>query len=99
DGKPDLAMSNYVSGDVIVYFGDGQGGFTVARRYGTGGMYPAMIVTDDFNGDGKPDLATANTFGNTISVFLGDGQGGFKGPAIYGGNQYPHIMASADLDG
>ena len=112
DGNLDLAISNYVTADVIMYIGNGNGGFSVGPRMRVDIpswswnyrddpplVYPAMIATNDFNGDGKPDIATADTFLNAITIFLGDGQGHFSEPILYPTIQYPHIFASADLNG
>ena len=42
------------------------------------GLFPASIVTGDFNGDGRLDLAAANLGSNDVSVLLGNGDGTFQ---------------------
>ena len=72
DGKPDLAVANFVSGNVSVLLGRGDGTFQTAVNFGIGsGSQPQFVAVGDFNGDGKPDLAVANASGGwDISVLL-----------------------------
>ncbi|HZM85719.1 MAG TPA: FG-GAP-like repeat-containing protein [Blastocatellia bacterium] len=71
DGKPDLAVANYVSNNVTILIGDGMGNFTPAATSpeGAGGA-TAAIAAGDFNLDGRPDLATANFGSNNVTILL-----------------------------
>ena len=60
---------------MVVYLGDGAGGFT-AKPAVSLSYSPSTMVIGDFNGDGKPDLALG-TYSGRIIVMLGDGAGGF----------------------
>ncbi len=70
DGNPDLAVSNYTSGTVTFFTGNGNGTFqaVVNQVVGTG---PFCFALADLNGDGTPDLASANYGGGNVSVLLG----------------------------
>ena len=60
DGKTDLAVTDGSAGTVIIYLGNGAGGFGSRASYSTNGSDPFGIVAGDFNGDGKIDLAVTN---------------------------------------
>ena len=78
DGKLDIAASDTANGVVDIFYGNGDGTFTVGTtsyptdatgqtcptpKNSTNTACPVGIVTGDFNGDGKPDLAFVNNFG------------------------------------
>jgi hypothetical protein len=77
DGKQDLAVSiarqepfpSPHRSNIVVLFGDGNGGF------GSPVTFPAdrsasRLITADLNGDAKPDLITANQVVNNLTVAL-----------------------------
>src|SRR5260370_36269983 len=49
DGALDLAVTNFGSGDVSVFLGNGDGSFQTARDFQTGGN-PASVAVGDLNG-------------------------------------------------
>ena len=74
DGKPDLAVANYLSNSVSILLNTTATGATevtfspqVAFPTGT---RPASVSIGDFNSDGKPDLAVANLNSNSASILL-----------------------------
>ena len=69
DGIPDLALANFGSDIVSVYFGNGDGTFGSPRDLAVGSG-PLSVAVGDFNGDGKPDLAVANGSSNNFSVLI-----------------------------
>ena len=83
DGIPDLVVS--LSDRVVVYLGNGSGGFTFASFFG---MYtPGVPVVGDFNDDGIQDVAVAcngqqsdSGFTDAMVILLGDGTGQFSAP-------------------
>lgn len=99
DGTPDIAVANKYDATVTVWLSNGSGGYTqatgspfqiVAQDFPVPlpvpppVVYPASIVTADFNMDGILDLAIANEGTNNVSVLLGNGNGGFA-PTLYNG--------------
>jgi hypothetical protein len=74
---PDIAVAEYGSDSVSVFFNDGAGAFgaPVVKNVGNG---PMGIAAADFNHDGRVDLATANAAGGgSISYLQSNGAGGF----------------------
>ena len=71
DGIQDLAVANFVSANVSVLLGNGDGSFQAARNFGAG-SYPRSVAVGDFNGDGKPDLAVTNEYSSNVSVLIND---------------------------
>jgi hypothetical protein len=77
DGKSDLAVANYDSGDVSVLWGNGDGTFTPgASTFSVGSAdseSPVAIAIADVDGDGKLDIITANESADTVTVLLNQG--------------------------
>ena len=61
---------------VLMFFGDGAGGFTEGQSIIVG-LSPHTALAEDFNGDGHLDLAITNRTDATLSILLGDGTGTF----------------------
>src|SRR5713226_1915786 len=114
DGKLDLVVanncvsgSNCANGTVGVLLGHGDGTFSAAVSYGSGGYYAYSVAVADVNRDGKPDLLVANqcvTNSNCanglVSVLLGNGDGTFQPPVSYSsGGQFALSVAVADTNG
>jgi hypothetical protein len=86
DGKPDIIETNNGDETVGVFINQSSPGnvsFAAPAIY-TVGLYPAGVVTGDFNHDGKRDIAVLNggdiyTFSSptTINVLFGNGDGTF----------------------
>jgi hypothetical protein len=86
DAFLDLALTSSVSNQVLVFLGDGSGGFTPSPwpsanpppGYGTGNK-PAALATADFDSDGFADLVVGNVDDSSaISLLKGNGAGGFS---------------------
>jgi uncharacterized protein (TIGR03437 family) len=75
DGKPDLALINAATQNLVVLLGNGQGGFTRSATLNIG-TFPKGLASADFNNDGQLDLVAKAPSGG-LALFLGDGQGGF----------------------
>ncbi|MFN5543631.1 MAG: beta strand repeat-containing protein, partial [Bacteroidota bacterium] len=74
DGKPDLAVTNYLSNTISVFKNTSTVGaintnsFAPKVDFNTGNI-PFVIAVNDLDGDGKPDIIVANRGSNTVSIF------------------------------
>lgn len=75
DGRADVALARNLSGvgtQVLVYRGDGAGGFAPPVVRGVPALlFPREMVAADFDGDGRRDLALADDFGDAVGVLMG----------------------------
>jgi hypothetical protein len=71
DTQLDIAVANYGSNSLVVYFGDGNGSFANQSIYYTGfDSHPFAIVVGDVNNDNLTDIiATNNGYGNIDILF------------------------------
>lgn len=74
DGVPDVATANYLSANVTVLLGTGDGQLETAIDTGRSGTICYGVATVDLDGDGKPDIAAANSTDNVITVKLNTSQ-------------------------
>ena len=83
DTHLDIVAASYISQNVAVLLGDGNGGVTVpaGSPFPIDGNFPLSIGLGDFDNDGVIDFATSNTNSRDVSVYLGNGSGGFS-PAV-----------------
>jgi hypothetical protein len=90
DGNLDLVDGDLMSGNVVVWRGNGSGAFTSASFPILGGA--SFVTVADFNVDGKPDIGT------NAGILFGDGASGFT--ASYpGGWQPAGFYADLNNDG
>jgi hypothetical protein len=115
DGKLDLAVStdcqtpqNCANGGVSVLLGNGDGTFSPAQSYSSGGVIAYSVAVSDFNGDGKADLAVVNecatsSCGNGgVGILLNNGDGTFQAPStlVTGGqSSFAGIVGDFNGDG
>lgn len=99
DGKIDLVFGSYASSGgntsnyLNVWFGNGNGGFTVGPS--TPMTVNGGLFIGDFDGDGKADvLSRYNLYTSSYQVFYGDGAGHFQAATPFGDDvQYvPHDL-------
>ncbi len=98
DGRPDVAVTNYLEDRVSVLLGDGSGGLGPPRSFAVG-QNPIDLIAADLNRDGIPDLVVASLSASAITVLLGDGRGGFAAPRTVPTNQFPRALVAVDFDG
>jgi hypothetical protein len=76
DGILDLVAvgvpSGLESGDIGIFYGNGDGTFQNAVSY-PAGAFPESVAIADFNGDHKPDAAVADFDGGNATVLLNTG--------------------------
>jgi VCBS repeat protein len=76
DGRQDL-IARTGDGALILYRGDGQGGFPGRVQIGSGWQqFTALLAGGDFSGDGNPDILARASDGRLL-MYRGDGDGGF----------------------
>jgi len=104
DSHADLAVNSRPENAVIIYPGDGLGGFRIAERAQVEVANPHCMAVADLDGDGDLDMAVPtgvpfNAVG-TVRILLGDGQGGLSpGQEIpIGLDRDPIWAATADFD-
>src|SRR5262249_8370932 len=98
DGKPDLALLNSNTRNVVVLLGDGKGGFTPSATIGAGAIAKGL-VSADFNNDGNLDLVVRGQ-SSGLELYLGNGQGGFTQSATgIGGNVTNVLFTTGDFNG
>ena len=76
DGKPDLAVANFIDDTVSILRGRGDGTFGTQTTV-TVGNGPDFIAIADLNHDGKPDLLVADSTDDVLDVLMGQGKGDF----------------------
>ncbi len=99
DGKLDIAATDQISNSVVLFIGNGSGGFSLqsSTNYSTG-AYPKELVAGDFNSDGKMDVVTVNSNSNNISVLLGTGTGSFIPQTTYTVPNFPKTIVKGDFN-
>jgi hypothetical protein len=98
DGKLDLAVANYISNDVSILLGKGDGTFQAAVNY-TSGAGPNWVEVGDFNEDSKLDLVIADAASNEASLFLGNGDGTFQPAVPYAAGSQANTAVPGDFNG
>lgn len=104
DGKPDIAVANYLGNSISVFKNTSSGGNIsfAAKTDFTTALGPSRLITADLDGDGNFDLATANSLSNSISVLRNTSSGGnisFAAKIDYTTGKQPQGIAAGDLDG
>jgi hypothetical protein len=98
DGRPDLGISRYVDGSLVVFLSKGNGMFALPSDYRLSTQNSiSSLIADDFDGDGAADIAVAD-FREGVRIARNRGDGTFL-PSFA---QFPaevNRIASADLNG
>lgn len=98
DGDGDL-LSRDTTGRLYLYPGNGRGGFTPRRAYGTGwNAITTMTMTGDVTGNGTVDLLARDVRAEMF-VYPGDGNGGLGRRALVEQGWEPSLLAPGDFDG
>ncbi len=100
DGNADLAFGDWLSSQLVVLLGNGNGTFQKLLTFAVGS--PGGLAIGDFNEDNIPDLAVVESGGTgdgALAIFLGDGQGGFKLFSSYQIGVESGNVAVADFNG
>jgi hypothetical protein len=109
DGKPDLAVANYVSNTVSVYRNTSSVGSITTSSFSSKvdfvtGSIPFSVGIGDLDGDGKPEMVVANNGSNTVSVFRNTSSVGsittssFASKVDFTTGTSPQAVSIGDLD-
>ncbi|HKO54826.1 MAG TPA: FG-GAP-like repeat-containing protein [Thermoanaerobaculia bacterium] len=102
DGNLDVAVVEFTTDRAHIFWGVGDGSFTVGPLLvaGSGGNdIFVSLAAGDFNGDGRADLALANRDPHNLSIYLAGASRTFSGPAHYGTLDWTSDAIASDLDG
>ena len=101
DGKLDVLIADYLSGNVWVLLGVGDGTFRNPHEFFAGGVGLNVVAVGDFNKDGKLDfVASSGELPNPIILSLGNGDGTFgSATPIDSGSASSLVVADIDGDG
>lgn len=84
DNHSDIAVTNYRSSEIGIFFGNGDGTFEDQISYSTGtDSSPNMIAVGDFDGDGALDILIVDANTNRIDVLFGYVNGSFAEQVTY----------------
>lgn len=99
DGTADI-FARTASGDLLLYPGNGKGGWLPAQTIGRGwGIFDTLLAPGDFDGDGATDVIGRDRAGK-LFLYSGNGSGGWKGSRQVGqGWQgFKEIVAPGDFN-
>ena len=101
DRKADL-LARKPSGELLLYAGNGTGGFASAgRKVATGWQLLSEIITPgDFTGDGRVDLLGRKRTGE-LYLYPGTGTGSYQPGRLIGGGwqKFNTVLSTGDLTG
>jgi hypothetical protein len=100
DGNTDLAFADWLSNQLVVLLGNGDG--TFQRPLTIRAPSPTALAVGDLNGDGNLDLVVAESGGSgsgALAVYLGEGNGKFRLNATYGLGAHAGVVTVADFNG
>jgi FG-GAP-like repeat len=83
-GNLDLVVADYLSNQMVVLLGNGDGTFQNPLKFSAPG--PIGLAVGDLNNDGKQDLVVVESGGTgtgALVLFLGNGNGKFTRKASY----------------
>ena len=102
DSHSDIAVANYGTDTIGIFFGIGNGSFQHQRTYSTlAGSNPSSIAIGDFNNDQHLDIVVSNNGTGNLGIFFGFGNGTFQQQQTYeiGSKSYPQYVNVGDLNG
>jgi hypothetical protein len=103
DGRLDIAVNAPDEGAILLYFGDGQGGFVTPPEELEDIPQPFGLAAGDFNRDSSLDIATSTrngkfADGSHVAILEGDGTGKFSRGSEFQVGQVPTSLQAHDMN-
>jgi hypothetical protein len=98
DRNVDVVHTNFLTGDISILLGKGDGTFQPERRLAVG-PYPSSVAIADIDGDGVLDIVTTHYTTGEVAIFRGRGDGNFDALRRFAAGDFPSSVAAADMDG
>jgi hypothetical protein len=101
DSRPDIIVANFLTNNVGVFLGYGDGTFSTQTTHSTGSNSgPCSVAVGDLNNDRRLDIVVANYGTGTIGISLGYGDGTFSNLMTYsvGSNSNSLSITISDLN-
>ncbi|CAF1004991.1 unnamed protein product [Rotaria sordida] len=78
DGRADLAISNYGTSNILIFYRYDNGTFGTLRSFTTGtSLHPEQMEVGDFNNDNQLDIIVTDSNSQYVGVFFGYNDGTF----------------------
>ncbi|CAF1295038.1 unnamed protein product, partial [Adineta steineri] len=100
DNFIDIVIANYGSHSIGIFFGYGNGHFTLEVTYSIGISQPLLVLVHDVNNDDQLDIISVNNGTNSISIIFGYNNGTFSREMLYstGYDSLPFAAAIGDFN-
>lgn len=98
DGNEDIAVAAF-GGTLLVYLGDGTGGFGAPLASPVTVNVIGSLVAGDFTGDGIADLLGTSTVNDGFVLLAGLGGGTYADPVFFGSGDGTSELAIGDVNG
>lgn len=102
DGALDVVARRATGGDLLIYPGNGRGGWRPPTTLATGwDVYSAIVGIGDFNGDQRPDLLARESATGFLWLYAGNGLGGLADRVQVGQGWagYDVLLGPGDVNG
>jgi hypothetical protein len=100
DGVPDVATASFLSGEVRVRYGDGEGKLSAAAERYASGRGTSFVTAADLDRDGREDLVAVNRVDDTIALLRNrEGPPGARKPEPRARACPPPVTAEFTLEG
>lgn len=97
DNRPDIALTNFNSLFVRIFYNNGSGGFGSFTDYPISLQTAGGLLAGDFNRDGKTDLLVGAFNRDLVQVLMANGSGGFTQTNLTIGSNTA-MLAVADVN-